>query len=101
MKAYFERKAIDLLFTGKSGYTQMIITKPKLFLTSRKSIQSISNLIFLFQRTLENLSFPYRDVGGVDITSAVFEDVCRQTSKEWVFKNCCLDRYKNKREVKY
>ena len=95
------KSQIDALFTrGKDENLDVYYISQSYFALPRQSISNNSDRIILFEQTLGDVEYVYRDSGGYDMKYDKIEEMCRESWNE-KFNYLCIDLTKNENEGKY
>ena len=95
------QKLIDPFFTrGRHNDLDVYYLSQLIFDLPKRTIRNNSNIIILFQQTLKDVEYIYKDIAGFDMSYDEFKSLCREAWREKY--NCLLiNRLEDKNGKKY
>ena len=95
------QKLIDPFFTrGRHKSCDVYYLSQSYFEVPKRTIRNNSNIIILFQQTLNDVEHIYRDIAGFDMSYDEFKSLCREAWKEKL-NYLLINRLEDKNESKY
>ena len=77
------QKLIDPFFTrGRHNDLDVYYLSQSYFDLPKRTIRNTSNIIILFQQTLEDVEHIYRDIAGFDMSNDEFKSLCREAWRD-------------------
>ena len=92
---------IDQFFIrGRHNNLDVYYLSQSYFDLPKRTIRSISNKIILFNQTLKDIDYIYRDVAGSDMSYDEYKGLCRK-SREEDYHYLCIVRSKRREQGRY
>ena len=92
---------IDQFFIrGRHNNLNIYYLSQSYFDLPKRTIRNNSNKIILFNQTLKDIEYIYRDVAGYDMNYDEFKELCRKSWDE-DYNYLCIDRSKKRDRGKY
>ena len=95
------QKLIDPFFTrGRHNDLDVYYLSQSYFDLPKRTIRNNSNIIILFQQTLEDVEHIYRDIAGFDMSNDEFKSLCREAWRD-PYNYLLINRLEDKNGKKY